>query len=163
MDKFITSILKENFPVDTKNPKRVAIMQPYLFPYIGYYQLVASVDVFVFYDDVNSIKGGWINRNKILTNNKHGYFTIPLKRSSPNKKINEIESLGDNKKLKKTINQTYSKAPYFNYVYPRVNNIFEAGERRISELSIQSVITVFDYLKLRRNFIARSLIRTQLI
>lgn len=44
----------------------VAIMQPYFFPYLGYFQLVQAVDDFVFYDDVMFIKKGWINRNRIL-------------------------------------------------------------------------------------------------
>ncbi len=47
---------------------KLAIMQPYFFPYIGYWQLIHAVDRFVIYDDVNYIKGGWINRNRILIN-----------------------------------------------------------------------------------------------
>ena len=51
---------------------KVAIMQPYVFPYIGYFQLINTVDKFVFYDDVNYIKNGWIDRNKILVNQPGG-------------------------------------------------------------------------------------------
>ncbi|EES4554759.1 WbqC family protein, partial [Escherichia coli] len=47
---------------------KLAIMQPYLFPYLGYYQLMSSVDKFIIYDDVSYIKNGWINRNRILVN-----------------------------------------------------------------------------------------------
>jgi len=46
---------------------KVAIMQPYFFPYIGYFQLIAASDVFVLHDDVQYIKGGWVNRNKITS------------------------------------------------------------------------------------------------
>mgnify|MGYP000137711117 CR=1 FL=1 len=61
---------------------RLAIMQPYLFPYIGYFQLIQSVDAFVIYDDVNYIKSGWINRNHILANGDQQVITLPLNSSS---------------------------------------------------------------------------------
>ena len=69
----------------------LAIMQPYLFPYIGYFQLIKSVDVFILYDDVNFRKQSWINRNKISLNGREHFFTLPCKGISSNKKINEIE------------------------------------------------------------------------
>ena len=46
----------------------LALMQPYFLPYLGYWQLLAAADQFVLYDEVNYIKGGWINRNRILIN-----------------------------------------------------------------------------------------------
>lgn len=66
---------------------KVAIMQPYLFPYIGYFQLINAVDCFVLLDDVNYIKKGWINRNRILMNGRPHLFTLPLDKASQNKKI----------------------------------------------------------------------------
>ena len=58
---------------------KLAIMQPYFFPYIGYWQLIAASDVFVLLDDVQFIRGGWIERNRVL-NPKGGwqYVGIPL-------------------------------------------------------------------------------------
>jgi len=70
---------------------RVAVMQPYFMPYIGYFQLIKAVDKFIIYDDVNYIKQGWINRNNILLNGKSYLFSIPLKDASSFKKINDIE------------------------------------------------------------------------
>ena len=67
---------------------KIGIMQPYIFPYIGYFQLVFLVEKFVFYDDVNFIKQGWINRNRILLDNKEFLYTIPLKDASSFKLIN---------------------------------------------------------------------------
>ena len=58
--------------------KKVAIMQPYLFPYLGYFQLINAVEIFVFYDDVNFIKRGWINRNQILLNGQEKLISVPL-------------------------------------------------------------------------------------
>ena len=69
-------------------------MQPYLFPYVGYFQLINAVDKFVIYDDVNYIQRGWINRNNILVNGSGHLFTIPLKDASQNRLINEIELAG---------------------------------------------------------------------
>lgn len=57
---------------------KLEIMQPYFFPYVGYFKLIESVDKFVFYDDVDFIKNGWINRNRIFVSGKVGYMTIPL-------------------------------------------------------------------------------------
>ena len=60
---------------------KVGIMQPYFFPYIGYWQLVNAVDKYVVFDDVNYIKRGWINRNRILFNGKPRYFNVYLKKT----------------------------------------------------------------------------------
>ena len=70
---------------------KLGIMQPYFFPYIGYWQLINAVDIFVIYDDVNYIKGGWINRNKILLNGKENYINLVLITSSSIKLIHERE------------------------------------------------------------------------
>lgn len=70
---------------------KLAIMQPYLFPYLGYFQLIRAVDAFVVYDDVNFIKGGWINRNYTLANGDRQLINLPLHGASPNKFINQVE------------------------------------------------------------------------
>ena len=62
-------------------------MQPYIFPYIGYFQLINTVDKFLYLDNVNYIKKGWVNRNKITLNGKEHLFTIPLDKPSQNKLI----------------------------------------------------------------------------
>ena len=82
---------------------KIAIMQPYFSPHIGYFQLIDSVDFFVFYDDVNFIKRGWINRNYITVNKELQRFTIPLKNPSQNKKINQIEVNWNSKEMNKLI------------------------------------------------------------
>ena len=69
---------------------KVAIMQPYFFPYLGYFQLIESADNFIFYDDVNFKKKGWVNRNNILVNNEKKLLTVPLQKASQNKMINEV-------------------------------------------------------------------------
>ena len=105
---------------------KVAIMQPYFFPYIGYWQLLNFVDIFVIFDDVNYIKKGWINRNNILVNGEPWLFTLPLQKASPNKKINEIY-LDENNKWKesflKTLERSYKNAPYYDQTENMVNKI----------------------------------------
>lgn len=90
---------------------RVAIMQPYFFPYLGYFQLIQSVDRFVIYDDVNFIKGGWINRNFILGRSGPQRITLQLSGASPNKHINQIQVGTNGRKLLMTITQAYTRAP----------------------------------------------------
>lgn len=95
-------------------------MQPYIFPYIGYFQLINQSDIFVSLDDVNFIKKGWINRNRIIVNKNEHTFTIPVSKTSQNKKINEhfvsIDQKWKNSFLK-TIYCSYSKSPYFKSVF----------------------------------------------
>ncbi|MBR3160275.1 MAG: WbqC family protein [Atopobiaceae bacterium] len=95
---------------------KLAIMQPYYIPYIGYWQLIADADVFVIYDDVNYIKNGWINRNRILINGSPRYINLPVIGASPNKLINEISTNYDEKSKKKSlrmIDNAYRKAPQY--------------------------------------------------
>lgn len=135
--------------------KKVAVMQPYIFPYIGYFQLVNAVDDFVFYDDVNFIKRGWINRNNILINNEAKLLSFPCIGVSQNKEIREIEiNLEDkqyNKNLK-SISLAYKQAPYFEDILPLVESVFTKNHKTISNLTIDSIITIADYLNLKTNF-----------
>lgn len=137
----------------------VAIMQPYIFPYIGYFQLIEAVDVFVFYDDVNFIKKGWINRNKILSDGSEYTFTIPLAHASQNKKINELSVVLDTRwkdKFYKHIVATYSKAPYFDSVFELVKKVIESKKDTISELAIFSMELVSTMLGLSTKFLKSS-------
>jgi hypothetical protein len=131
---------------------KLAIMQPYIFPYIGYYQLVGAVDKFIFYDDVNFIKRGWINRTNILSKEGKQMLSISLIKSSQNKLINEIELAGDHHKLLKTIQHTYSKAPFFKDAFPIVESCLNGSYKYISELAAESIRVVNDYLELKTEF-----------
>lgn len=136
---------------------KIAIMQPYVFPYIGYFQLINAVDTFVFYDDVNFIKKGFINRNNLLFNNERQRFTIPCKAVSQNKKIKDIEvdvSSNALTKLETSIANNYIKAPFFKSVMPLLSDFFEAQEAHVSiaDMAMQSVQLVADYLELSTRF-----------
>jgi hypothetical protein len=131
---------------------RLAIMQPYFFPYIGYFQLIKAVDKFIFYDDVNFIKNGWINRNRILINNRASYITVQLKDASSFKPINCIEFTDNREKLKMSIEQAYKKAPHFDSAWPVINTCLDLKTKSISELAIYSVEQVSRYLNLDTHF-----------
>lgn len=121
-------------------------MQPYLFPYLGYYQLVYHCDKFVFYDDVNYITRGFINRNNVLSGNSSQRFTIPVLKASQNKKINEHLFSIDYKKTLLMIHNLYSKAPNFQLIYDLVESIITQDNRQVAKITSDSVIKVFDYL-----------------
>ncbi|MEP0004464.1 MAG: WbqC family protein [Balneola sp.] len=133
----------------------IGVMQPYFFPYIGYYQLVNAVDTMVFYDDVQFIKRGWINRNKILINNSANYITVPCKSASQNKLINEIDHNLEKKvetKLLRKIELAYTKATYFDRVFPIIEDVFRNKGEKISDISIQSIVSIFKYLGIEKSF-----------
>lgn len=137
----------------------LAVMQPYIFPYIGYFQLVQAVDTFIFYDDVNYIKGGWINRNKILLSGNEHFLTIPCLKASPNKRINEItfdRYCSGFKKLEKTLTQAYRKAPYYNQIFPLISNILNTPSNSIAILAAESVKQIANYLEINVNFLTSS-------
>lgn len=129
-----------------------AIMQPYLFPYIGYFQMIHSVDIFVFYDDVNFINRGWINRNRILINSEPKFITMELLKASQNKLINEIEIGNNQKKILNSISLAYKKAPYFSEVFPLIEECFNSPSKMISELAIYSIKCVSKYLNVSTSF-----------
>ncbi|CAG34771.1 WbqC family protein [Desulfotalea psychrophila] len=134
----------------------IAVMQPYLFPYFGYYQLVNCADKFVVYDDVNYIKGGYINRNNILVKGQSQRFTVPVPGASSNKKIKELSFSSDVKKVLSTIQQSYSKALFFNEIFPIVEAILTYEDRSLAEVCKQSLSQVFAYLGVEKEIIKSS-------
>lgn len=138
---------------------KLAIMQPYFMPYIGYWQLIGAVDLFVLYNDVNFIKKGYINRNKILINQQANTFTIPLIKTSQNKLINEVEIAYSEDwvvKLLKKIEYNYKKAPYFSKVFSLLEDALEDRFTTIDELCIQLVKSFSNYLQLSTKFLISS-------
>ena len=120
----------------------IAIMQPYLFPYIGYFQLIHAVDRFIIYDDVCYINKGWINRNNILLNGAAHLFTIPLQDASQNKRICDIPLSADTKwrtKLLRLIDSAYHKAPCFGKAYPLIENLIQKQYDSIAGLNYYSI------------------------
>lgn len=138
---------------------KIAIMQPYFFPYIGYFQLVNAVDKFIIYDDVNFIKGGWINRNRILLNDQDFMVNIPMEGASSFKKINEI-NIGKNKeKLFLTIRQAYKNAPFYNEVIPLITEIIQFNNDNLALFISNSISKIIEYLNINTEIILSSEIK----
>lgn len=127
----------------------LGIMQPYFFPYLGYWQLINAVDTYVVLDDVSFIKQGYINRNYILNNGNKQLLGIKVQKISSNKSIVEHELVeGDRwrRKLLKTIRLSYSKAPFFNDVFPIVEKCILYPEKNLSKYLFYQIKTVSEFL-----------------
>jgi hypothetical protein len=130
--------------------KKIGMMQPYLFPYLGYFQLIDSVDLFVLSDDLQYINKGWINRNTILINGEARYFGFPLKKASHLAKINERRFSDDfpyqMEKLLKRIVHAYARAPYFGTTYPVLEQIISFPETNLAKYAEHSVRRMCSHL-----------------
>lgn len=125
---------------------RISIMQPYIFPYIGYFQLIKASDIFVCLDDVNFIKKGWIHRNRLCFNGDASYFTIPIKNSSQFRKINEtMVSHGEFEKWRdkffSSLKYFYKKQQFFEEGIMLAENVLSSNFESIAELSEISLNT----------------------
>lgn len=137
---------------------KLGIMQPYFFPYIGYWQLLNTVDNYVVYDDVNYIKNGWINRNNILLNGTYHLITLPLQEASSFKLINEISITQNDilkNKLLKTIKSAYLKAPYFATIMPIIESLI-LENTNIAKLNYNIILAVKKYLDIDTNILLSS-------
>jgi hypothetical protein len=132
---------------------RLAVMQPYLFPYLGYFQLAAACDLFVVLDDVTYIKQGWINRNRIQSSTGSALFSVPLSQASSHTLIKDtfVDARRYSRwrgKFLKTLHQTYAKAPNFEPVFRMVEGVVDepAHDLRIAAVAVRSISYVMQYL-----------------
>jgi len=141
---------------------KVAIMQPYVFPYIGYFQLLNAVDRFVVYDDVAFIKQGWINRNRMLINGAPCFFTIPVKGASSHRLIRDtiIDDDPQHEKwaerLLKSFDNAYRRAPEFASVFPMLESVLGDKPQRIADLALASVKAVTRFLDIKTALVESS-------
>lgn len=138
---------------------KVGIMQPYFMPYIGYWQLMKTVDKYVIFDDVNFIKRGWVNRNNILNNGQKYMFSIALRAASQNKYFNEIYVLDDFVKFRKTLVACYKRAPYYASVMSLMDEIFSFEDKCLSHFLRNSFDIVLNYLNIQTTLLYSSDIR----
>ena len=138
---------------------RVGIMQPYFFPYLGYWQLMNAVDRYVVYDDVNFIKGGRINRNAVLMNGSAHNINLILSGATPNRHINEIQVNTDyrtQEKLLRTLEMCYSKAPYYSQVALLLQSVISQKEPNLARYLYCAFQTVGAYLGIETALILSS-------
>ena len=135
---------------------KIAIMQPYFLPYLGYWQLINSADVFVIFDDANYIRGGYINRNNIIVQGESKLFSLELVKASQYKLINQIELINDSRKILKTIEMNYKKALYFNDIYPLLENLFTYEEKNLAKFIGYSIKKISNYINIDTKFLYSS-------
>jgi hypothetical protein len=131
---------------------KIGIMQPYLFPYIGYFQLISAVDKWVVFDNVQYIRHGYINRNRILSQNlekKWHYFQIPVSKSQQSNPINNISIATPDWRegiFGKLAYYKQIKAPYFDDVLELVKSSLSIESENLSEIIVNSLIKVTEYM-----------------
>ena len=123
---------------------KTAIMQPYFLPYVGYFQLIDSVDLFILYDNIKYTKNGWINRNRFLLNGKDVMFSLPLKRAGDHLEIRERELADDFicDKLLNKLRGAYGQAPYFSQAFPVIEQIVREKESNLFNFLQKSIVRV---------------------
>ena len=135
---------------------KLGIMQPYFFPYLGYWQLLANVDKYVVYDDVTYIKGGWINRNNFLINGQKNLLTMRLEKASSYTLIKDIAIKDDFVKFLKTIEMGYKKAPFFEDIFRLLKDICQCPDKKLGQFLFNSHIKICEYLGIDTELILSS-------
>lgn len=110
---------------------KVAISQSNYIPWKGYFDLIASVDVFVIYDDMQYTKRDWRNRNKIVSPLGLKWLTIPVEVSGKYyQKINQTkvaDELWARKHLQQ-FTQNYKQSAFFNDIYQWLEIVYERSK-----------------------------------
>lgn len=141
---------------------KLGLMQPYFMPYIGYWQRIYAVDQHVIYDDVNYIKGGWMNRNRILIGGKIHYLSMNLVGASPNKLINEVEVNPSPKlqvKILRTLEQGYKKAPCFSQAMNCLESIICSEETNLAKYLEFQIREICKYMNIETEILMSSEIK----
>ncbi len=137
---------------------KIAIMQPYFCPYIGYFQLIRAADVFVIYDNIEYTKKGWINRNRFLARGEAATFSIPIKKDSDHLDVRE-RFVADDFKPQKLLNQmrgAYGKAPFFAETFPLLERLVLNQERNLFAFIHHSVAEICEALEIGTRIVRSS-------
>lgn len=140
--------------------RTVAVMQPYAFPYVGYFNLAEASDTFIFYDDVTFIQQGWINRNRILMNGAPHRFTIPLHNGSSNELIMNVTTQSFERfrtKFMRQLEQAYSKSPHLEAGLGYVDRVLSGNCDLIADIAIKSITEFYDLIGEKKEFHRSSL------
>ncbi|MDY0029179.1 MAG: WbqC family protein [Pseudobdellovibrionaceae bacterium] len=129
---------------------KIGIMQPYFLPYLGYWQLIKSVDTFVLYDTVQYTKKGWMTRNRYLLNGKDEMFSLSVKRASSELDVvdRELADDFDRGKLLRILGGAYSKAPYFKQNFPLIEEIVQCPWNNLFSYIEHSIYKVCEALEI---------------
>jgi hypothetical protein len=139
---------------------KLGLMQPYFFPYLGYFQLMKCVDRFIFFDTPQYERRGWMNRNRIVSINEgFSYITVPVIKAPQKTPLNKILIDETQDWRRRMISQmaVYKKlAPYYKETLSFFSQIINTRFSSIAELNIASAVGVFDYLGLPLDYVVLS-------
>jgi hypothetical protein len=113
-------------------------MQPYFFPYIGYFQLLAACDLFVVADDVQYIQQGWVNRNRILVHGAPAWITLPVAGADHSLPIHRREYVLEHRlanRIRRRIADAYRRAPHFARTMTLVDEVFDCRESGVASFN----------------------------
>lgn len=129
---------------------KLAIMQPYFFPYLGYFQLINAVDLFIVYDNIKYTKRGWINRNRILQHGRETLLSLPLRSDSDSLHIRDRQIAADFQadKLLNKIEDSYRRAPHFLRAFPVLEAVLRYQDRNLFRFLHHSILQTCAFLKL---------------
>lgn len=130
--------------------RTVAAMQPYLFPYLGYFQLIAHADLFVVGDDYPWVRSGWINRNRMLDRGRARMFTLPVATAPASTPIRERaltpQYPAERRRLLERLRHAYARAPQAREVLALVEQWLLPDETRLLPVLLHALDGVCDYL-----------------
>jgi len=137
---------------------KIGIMQPYFFPYIGYFQLISSVDKFILYDNIKYTKKGWINRNRFLQKGEDKVFSLPLKNESDYRNINERELAATFKyeKLLSQFQNAYRSAPHFSETFVLIEEILQYQTTNLFQFLHHSILQTCAHLGIATQILVSS-------
>ncbi|WP_255037148.1 WbqC family protein [Lacihabitans soyangensis] len=142
--------------------KKVAIMQPYFLPYIGYFQLINAVDEFIVYDNIQFSKKGWFHRNRFLQNGSDEYFTLPLKKDSDYLNVDQrfLSDLwpSEREKTLRKFKENYRKAPFFESVFPLIEDIYNFQDENLFVFILNSLKALCGKLDIQTPFVISSVL-----
>ena len=129
---------------------KLAIMQPYFLPYIGYFQAISAVDKYILYSNLNYIKDGWIHKNRILNINGTAFpITVLVANKSSFMKICDINLVSNKpwrKKILHSIYYNYKFSAFFDEIYTLVERVINYDTENLSTLNERCVVTVCQFL-----------------
>ena len=133
------------------NNKTISLMQPTYLPWLGYFNLIKKSDEFVFYTTTQLTKRSWQTRNKIKAQNGTLMLTIPVKKTTSRENLT-IENSKVQKEFNwqenhlKSIRQSYSKAPFFDQVYPLLSTVLSKKSDFLIEYTIPIITALLEKL-----------------
>lgn len=136
--------------------KVVAIHQPNFFPWLGYFNKIARADLFLVMDNVQfprTGKGTWVNRVKLIVNKQAAWVTMPVVRAHSGVRCISEMRISDatpwRAKLLKTIQMSYSRAPFFEVVFPFLAKLTNNTTDYLAEYNLSAIRSLAEALGLQ--------------